>query len=87
MIIKLFGQLQQNVERTEQEVSGSTIREALENLCEDNPTLHEAIFNGNTLNPFVRIMVNGQDCELLDGLETALTADDRIAIFPPIAGG
>jgi molybdopterin synthase sulfur carrier subunit len=32
-------------------------------------------------------LVNGQDYRSLDGLETRLSPDDTISIFPPIAGG
>jgi molybdopterin converting factor small subunit len=32
-------------------------------------------------------MVNGIDSELMAGLETAVSGDDQLAIFPPIAGG
>ena len=87
MKIKLFGGLRRKAGGAELEASGATVREALENLCEDNEPLCAAIFAGDGLKPHVRVMVNGHDCELADGLETAVTAHDQIAIFPPIAGG
>lgn len=87
MRIKLFGNLRQTAGSPEFEVSGATIREALENLCAENENLRAAIFDGNILRPHVRVMVNGRDCELENGLETAVFENDQIAIFPPIAGG
>jgi molybdopterin synthase sulfur carrier subunit len=87
MKIKLFGGLRQKAGGTEHEVSGTTIREALANLCAGNEPLRAAIFTGDGLKPHVRVMVNGHDCELADGLATAVAANDQIAIFPPIAGG
>lgn len=87
MKIKLFGGLRHKAGGAEQEVSGATIREALETLCAGNEPLRAAIFAGEGLKPHVRVMVNGHDCELADGLGTAVTANDQIAIFPPIAGG
>jgi molybdopterin synthase sulfur carrier subunit len=87
MRIKLFGGLRQTAGSPEFEVSGATIREALENLCAENDNLRAAIFDGNMLRPHVRVMVNGRDCELESGLETAVFENDQIAIFPPIAGG
>ena len=87
MKIKLFGGLRQKVGSAEIEVSGSTIREALQNVCADNEMLKAAIFDGNVLHPHVRVMVNGRDSELAQGLDTIVSADDQIAIFPPIAGG
>lgn len=87
MKIKLFGILRQKAGVAEREASGATVREALENICVDNSTLREAIFDGTALRPHVRVMVNGHDCELAQGLETAVSTNDQIAIFPPIAGG
>jgi len=87
MKIKLFGGLRQKAGSAEKEATGSTVREALEYICVDNEILRAAIFDGNDLLPHVRVMVNGHDSELAKGLETALSAKDEIAIFPPIAGG
>lgn len=87
MKVKLFGGLRQKAGGAEVDGSGATIREALENLCRDNEPLRQAIFDGDGLQPHVRVMVNGRDCELLQGLETAVTHHDQIAVFPPIAGG
>ncbi len=87
MKIKLFGRLRQVAGSAEQEVSGATVREALENICAGNETLRAAIFDGNVLHSHVRVMVNGRDCELAQGLETPVSANDQIAVFPPIAGG
>jgi len=87
MKIKLFGGLRQQAGSAELEGAGATIREALEAICADNEALCTAIFNGQVLQPHVRVMVNGRDCELSQGLETPVSANDQIAIFPPIAGG
>lgn len=87
MIIKLFGGYQKIAGYTSQKVPGVTVRDGLERICKDNQTLREAIFNGSVLLPHVRILINGSDSELLQGLETNVNNEDQIAIFPPIAGG
>lgn len=87
MKIKLFGGLRHKAGGAELDASGTTIREALESICMEKDDLRTAIFDGDKLRPHVRVMVNGRDSEMVDGLETAVTADDQIAIFPPIAGG
>ena len=84
--IKLFGNLREYAASVI-DVSGATIRELLQHLCAENDALKEAIWDGNALRPFIRIMVNGRDSELAQGLDTAITETDQIAIFPPIAGG
>lgn len=87
MKIKLFGGLRQLAGRSQVDAAGATVREALENLCADDEQLRAAIFDGYALHPHVRVIVNGRDSELAQGLETPLTEDDQVAVFPPIAGG
>lgn len=85
--VKLFGSLRQKAGKPEIETTGMTIREALESICAQNEALRAAIFDGDGLRPHVRVMINGRDSEMADGLETAVSENDQIAIFPPIAGG
>lgn len=87
MKIKFYGGLRQIAGSKEQEITGSTIREVLEKICADNESLSMAIFDGTNLHQHVRVMVNGRDSELAGGLETPVSGNDQIAIFPPIAGG
>lgn len=51
-------------------------------------------FNNALINPetgqiryYIKIMVNGTDIAVLDGLKTIIKEDDIIQVFPPIAGG
>lgn len=37
--------------------------------------------------PYVRIMVNGQAIQFLDGLGTQLQDGDEVLILPPVSGG
>lgn len=86
--VKLFGNLREyTAANVIEDMQGETIRRVLTALCADNTPLQDAILDGDGLQPFVRIMVNGHDCELAQGLETPVTTTDQIAIFPPIAGG
>jgi len=87
MKIKLFGGLRQKAGGAEHEATGTTIQEALESICMEKEGLRAAIFDEDGLRPHVRVMVNGHDSELADGLETTVSENDQIAIFPPIAGG
>ena len=36
---------------------------------------------------YVRIMVNGQTIQLLEGMETPLKEGDEVLILPPVSGG
>jgi molybdopterin synthase sulfur carrier subunit len=85
--IKLFGGLRRHGRPTQQIAKGATVAALLHELCKENPPLAGAIFVNDQLAPYVRVMVDGQDIELLDGLETAVSPTAEIAVFPPIAGG
>ncbi|HFE66711.1 MAG TPA: MoaD/ThiS family protein [Chloroflexi bacterium] len=85
--IKLFGNLRQYVVEPQFETSASNVRQLLLTLCAGNAALCEALFEGEKLRPFIKITVNGRDIQLGSGLDTAVTNEDTIAIFPPIAGG
>ncbi len=85
--IKLFGNLRDYVRSPVSEVPGQTVEEILRTLCGGNQDLGAAVFDGASLRPYIRVMVNGHDIELADGLETRVSETDSIAIFPPIAGG
>ena len=85
--VKLFGNLRQHSGRLILNASGSTVGEVLQDLCATYPSLAEAIFNGDHLQAYVRVMINGHDIELAEGLNTLVKDSDQIAIFPPMAGG
>jgi molybdopterin synthase sulfur carrier subunit len=56
-------------------------------ICDDNTAFGDAIFTDNNLKPFIKVTINGRDIQLENGLDTAVSDKDTIAIFPPIAGG
>ena len=85
--VKLFGNLQRQAGTTAVSASGATLIEVLQTLFISYPQLETAVLNGDQPQPHVRIMVNGHDSELQEGLKTAVSDQDTIAIFPPIAGG
>ena len=85
--VKLFGNLRVVAGTSASEVSGENVGDLLQALCNENEALREAIFDGAMLRPFVRVMLDGQDIELAQGLNTQVSDSSSIAIFPPIAGG
>jgi MoaD family protein len=86
-IVKLFGNLRAVAGTSLVEVPGENVGDLLQALCEKNEALREAIFDGATVRPFVRVMLDGQDIELAQGMNTQVSDSSSIAIFPPIAGG
>lgn len=86
-IIMLYGNLRNVAGGAELRTKGNTLRIALEKACKKHPELGTLIFKDNQLQKYVRLLVNGRDIELGQGLETPLNNEDQIAIFPPLAGG
>ena len=43
--------------------------------------------DSGALLPYVRIMVNGQTIDFLEGMETPLKEGDEVLILPPVSGG
>lgn len=85
--IKLFGNLRQYVDSHQFEMPAGSVQQLLQALCAANTGLCDALFEEKELRPFIKITVNGRDIQLENGLDTAVTDKDTIAIFPPIAGG
>ena len=69
------------------DVEASSIGELLEKLDEDYPELGDRVLDDGELRDNIMVLVNGQNIEFLDKLDTDLDEDDRVAIFPPVAGG
>jgi sulfur-carrier protein len=42
---------------------------------------------GGTVLPYVRILVNGQAIQFLQGMDTPLHEGDEVLILPPVSGG
>jgi molybdopterin synthase sulfur carrier subunit len=85
--IKFFGNLRQFAKTSHIEAEGETVKDLLDSLCVDGEALRNAIFDGDLLRQHVRVVVNGHDIMLDQGLDTPLEENDQVAIFPPLGGG
>ncbi len=68
-------------------VSGSTLREALDDLTGRHPELAERIYADGGLARFVNAYVDGEDVRTLDGLETPVRDGSTVILLPAMAGG
>ncbi|MEA1985289.1 MAG: ubiquitin-like small modifier protein 1 [Euryarchaeota archaeon] len=62
----------------------------LDELVKEHPALKELIFEDNNqieLRGYINVLINGDNVQHLQGLETAVKLGDEIAIFPPVSGG
>lgn len=71
------------------EVSASdTVGDLIERLSRDYPGLGERILGPDgRLRSSINVLLNGRDIRHLDGLDTPLHGDDRVALFPAVGGG
>lgn len=92
MIVKLFASLRITgmSDRIEIHVGpDATVAHALELLFAHAPSLREEIMtaDGLALQPHINVMVKGRLIRDLQGLQTPVTNDVALSIFPPVAGG
>lgn len=67
---------------------GRPVRDLVDEMVARWPDLRAELLDGDgNLQRRIQIMVNGRNIKFLDGLDTALSAGDSVAIFPPVGGG
>ena len=69
---------------------GSTIEDFLAYIRERwGVELAARLFHPDSVDvlPYVRVMVNGQSINFLEGMETPLKEGDEVLILPPASGG
>lgn len=74
--------------KSDVEVEGSTVGEALGNLATQYPDLKHQIYEDDVkLRGFVNVFVDGTNIKKLNGLDTKVAAGATIMLVPAIAGG
>jgi molybdopterin synthase sulfur carrier subunit len=72
----------------EVEAEGDTVREVLDDLVSQFPSLRGQLLNGDDeLAPFVNVYVGQEDVRTLDGLDTPVTEGATVILLPAMAGG
>jgi MoaD family protein len=70
------------------EASEMTVEQMLETLFTRYPALADKLLSRDgQLHSAFHILINGRDFRYLNGLETLITAEDEVRIFPPVGGG
>jgi molybdopterin synthase sulfur carrier subunit len=89
--IRLYATLRQIAATRELEISieaGATVGEVLRSLVTRFPRLEEAIWNPDgSLAGHVAVILNGRDIRHLSEVDTPVSNDDRLDVFPPVGGG
>jgi molybdopterin synthase sulfur carrier subunit len=64
-----------------------TVGDALDALLETRPALRDRVLEDGELADHINVLRNGKSVTAGDGLDTAVDADDELALFPPVSGG
>ncbi len=74
--------------KSEVQLAGQTVAEAMDALVHQYPDLKPHLFNGEgALRSYVHLFINEEDIQQLNGLKTPLRESDRMMVIPSIAGG
>lgn len=92
MKIKFYATLRQHVGVKEVEIpleEGATVRHLVDEIVTQYPQLRaELLDEQGNLFGHVHLFVNGRDTSFLEnGLDTALSSEDRLSLFPAVGGG
>lgn len=72
----------------EVQVSGATLRHALDALEAAHPGMKTRLLNDKgALRPYINVFHNDEDVRFAEGLDTPLADGDQLSIVPAIAGG
>lgn len=88
---KFHGTLRDLVPAGELSIDGNrSVGRALSTIADQNNGLKEALYvdSSGTLHEYFVVVLNGEQVEFLDdGLDTVLTEEDVVQVFPPVSGG
>lgn len=91
MQIRLYATLRQIAGTRDLEIpveGQQTVGDVLSALVERYPKLSKSIwYPDGSLAGHVAVVLNGRDIRHLDGVDTPLSDDDQLAVFPPVGGG
>ncbi|MBV9281746.1 MAG: MoaD family protein [Chloroflexi bacterium] len=71
----------------EVQARGATVREVLQQLASEYPSLQSQLFQDGQLQRYINVYVNDQDIQYLERLDTPVSDRDTVIILPAMAGG
>jgi sulfur-carrier protein len=91
MLVKSFATLRDlmGTSTIQLEVAGpSTVGQILHRLSDEYPALREKLWNSEgDLSGYVKVFLHGRAVQFLNGLDTPVTDEDTLSLFPPVGGG
>jgi len=65
----------------------ATVADALNALFAVHPELEDHVLEDGDLVSHLNLLKNGEDVSNEGGLETPVSSNDELALFPPVSGG
>ncbi|MEW5759367.1 MAG: ubiquitin-like small modifier protein 1 [Candidatus Thermoplasmatota archaeon] len=87
VFVRFYGHFREITKEKEIEVKAKSLENTIKILIKKYPELKNALLSGNRIKPYVKVMVNGQDINILGKMKTKLNEKDEVVIFPPVGGG
>ena len=73
--------------KAEVDVSGGTVKAALDDLLRQYPAVGPKLFDNGKLRPYINVFLNDEDIRYLDEMDTAVADGVIVALIPAVAGG
>jgi len=65
-----------------------TVGEMIEQMFETYPAMRKELLRSDgEMHSAFHFFINGRDARYLNGLETVVTTQDDVRVFPPVGGG
>ncbi|MBS3787251.1 MoaD family protein [Candidatus Bipolaricaulota bacterium] len=89
--VKFFASFRDKTGEAAVELEAETLEDLIDMLTKEYEGLQNTLLNhansGLEIKSGVTVMLNGRNVRFLDGLDTELSNEDTVAIFPPVGGG
>jgi MoaD family protein len=83
-VVKLYANLRKLAGTKELSITGTTVGAVVNELVRQKPPIGDIVLEHGKLRQYMVVTLNGHN---ITDLETPVTEQDIVAIFPPIAGG
>jgi sulfur-carrier protein len=85
--VRLFANIREIMGERELFLDSTTVSGVLDLLTSIEPDLRDVLFEDGALRPYITVLLNGRNISEIDGVMSALSEGDEVAIFPPVSGG
>jgi molybdopterin synthase sulfur carrier subunit len=85
--VRLFANIREIMGERELFLDSTTVSGVLDLLASIKPDLWDVLFEDGSLRPYITVLLNGRNITEIDGVMSALSEGDEVAIFPPVSGG